>query len=272
MTARDYTSSAADSLYKTSQEPHPPVLPLLSHTEKPIQKKPRRRITFNSSVRVVTIPHVNNFSEEQVQLLWVSQSEHDQCLADCMNLVRRMDERTTHPSFSCSTIASCFPPNDTDFRGLEGLSRSQQCQRRTRRTAAADAILSEQSFQFQEGFDDPELIRQLSVCISAPSMKEARMRAVQDEVEAAFIHSSPKLSLQLRKAFSCDHLSSLLSSQDETENTFVYSSPKMMRRHQPRKSFSCDHLSSLVSSSSSSSPDSSHPLFLRCTHHSFLVQ
>jgi len=266
MTAKDYTSSPADSLYETSQERHPP--PPLSHNTKLIQKKPRPSISFNSSVRVYTIPHVNDFSEEQVQLLWVSQREYEQCIANCMEVIRRMDERrAAHPPFTSSSKSSCLPPNNSDFRGLEGLSRSKQFERRQRRTAAADAILSEQPFQFQEGFDDQDLIRQLSVCISAPCVKEARMRAIHDEIEAAFIHASPKTSHQLRKAFSCDHLSSLLfSSQDEAETTFVLTSPKLS--HPPRKSLSCDHLSSL----GTSSPDSGRPLFLRYTHHRLLIQ
>ena len=272
MTAQDYTRSTADSLYQTSQEPQLPLIPPLSHNARLILKKPRRSISFNSSVRVYTIPHVNDFSEEQVQLLWVSQREYEQCLASCMEVVRRMDHErgAAHPPSSSSTkISSCLPPNNTDFRGLEGLSRSKQFQRRTRRTAAADAILSEQSFQFQEGFDDPDVIRQLSVCISAPCVKEARMRAVQDEIEAAFIHTSPKISHQLRKAFSCDHLSSFLYSQDEdeAETAIFHSSPPKLSRP-PRKSFSCDHLSSL----GTSLPDSGRPLFLRYTHHRLLIQ
>jgi hypothetical protein len=142
------------------------------------------------------MPHINDFSEEEVRMLWISQGEYERSRAASLDLVRRMDKRLqpNNPS------TSCLPPNNLEdrvqlcnFRGLEGLSKAQGAKRRIRRMAATDVILSEQSYQQKEGYMDPDFIRQLYLPISTPCVQEARMRAVQDQKEADLVYATPEL-------------------------------------------------------------------------------
>jgi len=211
MTARNFSGLPSD-LYRPRQQETKRThscLPMAAISVPPKRETPRpmppnkqasrRRVTFCEEVRVATMPHVNDFSQREVNALWFSRLEFEQSRADCLELVLRMDEQSQSSQEDSPTEkarrSSCHLPLNqqlhntpssslNSFRGLEGLFKEQHAKRRIRRAAASDAVMWEQSYQWEQGVDDPEFIRRLYLNISTLCLDEARLRAIQDEEEA----------------------------------------------------------------------------------------
>lgn len=204
ITARKFTSLAADlDLNSSGPRPLPPTrIPTVKDRTvvvgQPcaVASKSRTRVSFYRDVRVITIPHINDFSDELIDLLWVSPDEFEMSFADCKALVRSSNELRlpqerskqccTEPPISNMLRQRVLPES---LRGLEGYDRQHGSKIRARRDAAVDIILSEQSFQREEIDPDPEFLRQLYISISSSCLREAQARALQDRIDADAIYS-----------------------------------------------------------------------------------
>lgn len=150
-------------------------------------KKEARSVFFDQTVRVAIIPHVIDLTEGEVGLLWYTTEEYEQSRDTVMRIVRRMNKRVDAKD-------SRVKPVDVCTRGLEGLSKARGTTRRIRRLAALDAVLTEQSFQREEGQSNPEFLRQLYLQISAPCQADANLVALQDQKEAMECFMPPECS------------------------------------------------------------------------------
>lgn len=157
----------------------------------------RRSVSFDKAVKVVTIPHVSDFTEDELDLLWFTEEEYEQTRKNCMKIVRSMnkirneaDDTNSIESQDCSRRSLL----DSCTRGLESLSKARATTRRIRRLAAADAILTEQNFQREEGRSDAEFLRRLYEKISLCCQEEAKKVALRDQEEALQYYKSPESS------------------------------------------------------------------------------
>ena len=146
--------------------------------------KKNRSVHFDQSVKVATIPHMNDFTEEEVSLVWYTPEEYEQTRSSCMKIVRRMNKKANDSHSKPDSTSSPSLKSAMCTRGLEGLSKVRGTTRRIRRLAAADAVLTEQSFQIEDGHSDPDFLSRLYQQISAPCQQEAHMVGLQDEKEA----------------------------------------------------------------------------------------
>jgi hypothetical protein len=145
-----------------------------------------RAVHFNKSVKVATIPHIKDFSKEDISLIWYAPDEYTQCRDSCMKIIRRMDEmeESTGSASPCAIPGGNHDVSSRCTRGLECYAKTKSTQRRIRRLAATDAVLTEQHFQYEEGRYDPDFLRQVYQHITAPCQVEAHLTALQDEKEA----------------------------------------------------------------------------------------
>lgn len=158
-------------------------------------KRKSLSVNFDRLVKVTTVPHINDFSEEDILLLWYTSEEYDQTRHACMEVVRRMNEPATHAS--CLDHPSGYLKDRVTAphtRGLESLENSKGNMRRIRRLAATKAVLSEQNFQRAEGYDDSEFLSQIYRKISAPCQVEANLMGLHDEKEALQCYNEPVIS------------------------------------------------------------------------------
>ena len=156
-----------------------------------VRNKQRGSVNFDGVVKVTTIPHINDFSQDDIDVLWYTREEFGRSKAACMRIVRRMNKAEDMPP--CQDCTSVFPIERAaaSTRGLESLANSKANIRRIRRLAAAKAVLSEQSFQRDEGYRDPEFLSQIYRHISAPCQVEANLTGLQDEKEATRCYHLP---------------------------------------------------------------------------------
>jgi hypothetical protein len=171
-------------------------------------------VNFDRCVRVTTIPHVKDFTKDEIKSVWYTQAEYDQTREDCFNIVRRMNRaeaNTSGPDHPSSYLKARVAAWST--RGLESLGKAKGNIRRVRRLVATKAVLSEQHFQREEGSDDPDFISHLYQQISAPCQIEAHSIGLQDQNEAIQCYKVPVLShrstvhvSRLQRPSSCDRL------------------------------------------------------------------
>jgi hypothetical protein len=153
-------------------------------------------VNFDRYVKVTTIPHINDFSANEINRLWYTQEESDQTRDACFEILHRMNQAEANAS-SCLDHPSSYLKERVaawSTRGLESLGQVKGNIRRIRRLAATKAVLSEQSFQREEGYDDPEFISLLYTQISAPCQVEAHSMGLEDQKEAIARYKKPVFS------------------------------------------------------------------------------
>ena len=137
----------------------------------------KKSVTFASRAQALVIPNVQDYSDAQKQRMWQTPEDKKADQADLIRTVRTARNRR------------CSIEDDEDelcYRGLEHLCSPASMQLKVRRREKLnDALLDEQDAQWQSGafHADDEVLRAISIKITAYDTKRAIMLAAQDEAE-----------------------------------------------------------------------------------------
>jgi hypothetical protein len=175
------------------------------------EQQPKRRVSFNPSLDVVEVKHLNDFEAEERDRVWLSKLDYARIRAEIRFYLRRgrrvlssprsseedsEEEDVSNGCYSRSSsndsdddVAAAVTDADTPgftFRGLE--TKAVQESRRLTQREARNAVLNEQLYQRAEGSHLPEVIAMLYNVLSFPCQQEAFEVGVEDAV--AVYHSS----------------------------------------------------------------------------------
>mmetsp|Transcript_44874 Transcript_44874/g.108895 ORF Transcript_44874/g.108895 Transcript_44874/m.108895 type:complete len:368 (+) Transcript_44874:124-1227(+) len=136
------------------------------------QKKRKKKITFSKKLRIKEIRHLNDYSQEELDALFMTMEDHQLAKGVVKTTVRMM---MTNPDL--------IQKDDPEFctRGLEFRTRIGSQTRSKNKMRCRVAVLNEQDIQEEEGFRDPELLQFASMSESKSVREEARQRGVEDE-------------------------------------------------------------------------------------------
>ncbi len=146
----------------------PVLLAKLPPSPKP---KSGRKITFASRVLHTEIRHIKDFSEEEIEAIWMAVPDYQ--------MIKAIVKTTT----MMMTKGEPIPEDDEDFctRGLEFRTKAG-CRIRSRnKLSARSAVLNEQDLQRDEGFSDPRYIAMACIDESRVCREAAQARAIYDE-------------------------------------------------------------------------------------------
>lgn len=133
----------------------------------------RRSVTFNESVRVKRTIHVANFSEDEHEAYWCSPYEYRLMKKNIKSEVELLDSGLmlleANPEF-CS-------------RGIEHLTSAGSERRMANKLRGRAVVIEEQALQREEGSDDQLYVAQIYADASAEAVEEARLRALNDQLE-----------------------------------------------------------------------------------------
>lgn len=136
-----------------------------------------KRISFNSCVDFVEVPHLNEFSPEDIDAIWISQKEYT-------NIKMAVKQSVIFK------VKYGIIDDDLEFcaRGLE--TKDDTVQRRLNQKEAVASVLNEQYLQRMETSvsDMPELIAMLYSVFSYPCQQRAHTLALRDAVDVDETH------------------------------------------------------------------------------------
>ena len=146
----------------------------------------KKSVTFASRAQALIIPNVQDYTDAQKQRMWQTPEDKKSDQADLVRTVRAA--RTANVEITTSN-RRCSIEDDEDelcYRGLEHLCSPASMNLKVRRREKLnDALLDEQDAQWQSGafHVDDEVLRAISIKITAYDTKRAIMLAAQDEAE-----------------------------------------------------------------------------------------
>jgi hypothetical protein len=149
----------------------------------------RRRVTFSDTVQVVETIHVNDFSDEEYSLYWISHDEQD--------VILNMADVTAE----LMSIGACEDDEHICFRGLEGKTPEANQEYSDKYINLIDAILYEQEQDRISGREmiDHERIAQLYGGWTQPCKEIAWHRALLDEHIARLDNDNNCFNMLIRR-------------------------------------------------------------------------
>ncbi|GAX14116.1 hypothetical protein FisN_8Hh048 [Fistulifera solaris] len=135
-------------------------------------KKAYKSLAFAQENEVFEIPHINDFTDEDVAATWYDAEEYAeikadyQCVIFMMESGERIDDDEEHTT-----------------RGLEYRTQQGAWSRYENKRDAYNAVLDEQDRHWKKDIDDPEALRRVYVEQVAKCQRAAEQRAAQDEVD-----------------------------------------------------------------------------------------
>lgn len=143
-------------------------------------------VVFDERVRIRKTIHVNDFSDDEIDACWYSDSEFSEMKREVRFVVDLIEQGLL-----------LTMNNNEDYCGnsQEYCSRGSEChvpdelrRRRKLKGAACAAILAEQALQSSEGSFDPDYIAEISMVGSFRSQAIAREAGLNDELAAALLY------------------------------------------------------------------------------------
>lgn len=136
-------------------------------------------VSFAPSARIYLVPGLSEYTQKQIQQLWLQDEEEDasrDAVVSDVVIMRRLHKK----GYTMSEILSGSENESTDdatcFRGIEHMVTSDVSrERKFRRQRALRAVLVEQERQRQMGESDPSLLASASL----HATKYARDRAIE---------------------------------------------------------------------------------------------
>lgn len=143
----------------------------------------KKSVTFASRAQALVIPNVQDYTNAQKQRMWQTSEDKK---ADQDDLVRTV--RTARAANITTIDRRCSNEDEEQlcYRGLEHLCSPASMKLKVRRREKLnDALFDEQDAQWQSGafHADDEVLRAISIKITAYDTKRAIMLAAQDEAE-----------------------------------------------------------------------------------------
>jgi hypothetical protein len=145
----------------------------------------RKSVSFNESVDVLEITHLNDIEDEEKEQIWLSKDDYARIKAEIYYHLRRGGTRINSRRRESSD--ALIDSSSFTFRGLE--TKLLQQQRRSNQREATDAVLNEQLFQRTEKSNLPEVIAMLYNVLSFPCQQHAFEVGV-DDAKAVYSNNS----------------------------------------------------------------------------------
>jgi hypothetical protein len=141
-----------------------------SPVQSPKKQTQKRVVSFCKTVLYKEIPHIKDFTEGEVEAIWMTTRDYQ--------IIKAMVKCTVIMMMKGDEI----PEEDTDYctRGLEFRTRIGSRVRQNNKLTARSAVLNEQELQFDEGFCDPQYIAMACLEVSLECRQGARARALYD--------------------------------------------------------------------------------------------
>ena len=133
--------------------------------QKTFQKEPPRKVHFKETAFVVNIPHISEFSRDEIKSTWYNTNDLD---------VRKR-EIADSIHFLKSSSRDILRQHDQCSYGL--LTPSQKKHQKHVIYAAIDAVLAEQDLQEEENVHEPEILADIYFLFTERSQWEALDRA-----------------------------------------------------------------------------------------------
>lgn len=154
----------------------------------------KRKVRFNKKVSMHLVSSHREFSEQELQRIWISHDEYDVIASNNNTLIQMMN------------MYNSIKDNDDDLQGIcfRGLMHETARRRRTRhRRRAIESLLQEQQRQYMSGIYDDEKLRETLVLNTKAAVQEAIERAQEDRL--ASLHMPPSLIQHHSKQASCQY-------------------------------------------------------------------
>ena len=136
-----------------------------------------KQVTFHASAKVRRTLHINDYSKDEISSTWYNKQELDFIKVENQCYVHML-------SNSCSSNCSEQEESNNCLRGLEAISDVEfGKQKLANRTAAWEAVLDEQDYQYFEGINEPEMLSLVYFECSYHCQLAAYARARDDERE-----------------------------------------------------------------------------------------
>lgn len=136
--------------------------------------KPRRRVSFESLVKLCNIKIRINYTKKEFKRTWYNSEEERQMKVQAITDTNLMESGVL---------------DESSARGLEGRTKEGNRQKRTMRMDAYDAVFKEVEFQVKtKEFFNEELIADAYLACSEACAMMAHKKAKEDEFEAMNIH------------------------------------------------------------------------------------
>lgn len=150
------------------------------------QKKAYKSLAFSAENEVFEIPHINDFTDDDIAATWYDAEDYAEIKADyqCVIFMMESGERIS---------------DEHTTRGLEYRTQQGAWDRYENKRDAYNAVLDEQDRHWKKDIDDPEAIRRVYVEQVAKCQRAAEARAAQDAEDARQImKDGEKKSLKVK--------------------------------------------------------------------------
>ena len=134
----------------------------------------KRSVSFHGRVRCRNSIHLNDFSDDEIDACWYSDTEYSNMEEEIRFLSTLIDQG----QLELEDSSYCL-------RGAESHTALQSSRRHEVKLAVVGEVIREQALQWAEGSSDPEYIAHVSQIKSIQSLEYARRMALEDELAAA---------------------------------------------------------------------------------------
>jgi hypothetical protein len=129
------------------------------------------RISFSETIYVRNTLSREDYTAEQIQACWYTAEESQRIHRHCSKEIRKMDEGSELKDKKCSS------------RGLEGHTTDGAAIKMENRWLAINAVLDEQTFQWEEGIFDEDAIADVHCRASYGCQVRAKIVGLRDHQE-----------------------------------------------------------------------------------------
>jgi hypothetical protein len=135
--------------------------------------KQKRKLQFQPQAEVHEIPHVEDFTQEEIADLWHQVYDYDAMASENLRTVDMMKNGR-------------LSNNDGEFcvRGLEHRMPDRWIRRQKSMQAARDAVIDEQELQWSRQSRNPVYLAEIYSEFATLALDTARTKGLQDEKEA----------------------------------------------------------------------------------------
>eukprot|EP00536_Pseudo-nitzschia_multiseries_P008696 jgi/Psemu1/66641/estExt_Genemark1.C_2260003 len=132
-----------------------------------------RRIKFHGRVQFKKIPHVNEFTDQEIRDGWYHKDDFNAMSDEVSDIAALVESGQT-----------TLNGEELCLRGLEHIVQEELADFRAQKMISSiDAVLDAQEEQWDEGKDDPDVIAVLYAEYGKPLLQEAHEIGLQDELE-----------------------------------------------------------------------------------------
>jgi hypothetical protein len=137
-------------------------------------------IQFSNYDHIVYIPHIIDFSREEIEQCWMNEDDYYSIRSRSLRLVEMMEDTKRYPISDCDTMI--VNKHLVCVRGLGEKTTQCSYERDRLQRKLRTAVFRLQQQQKEDGIIDPNAIRQISKKYTKRSAKTARFIGISDEV------------------------------------------------------------------------------------------